>query len=91
MEKPRQFKLTVRVNPGSSNRAFEWKEDHLKVNVKSPPVDGEANSELLEELEELFDLKSGHVSIKSGRRSSQKILLLKGLTRDELVETLSSL
>jgi uncharacterized protein (TIGR00251 family) len=86
-----KFTLSVKVNPGSSKRTFEWRNDHLKVNLKSPPVDGEANDELLDAVEELFGLESGNVILKRGRTSTNKTLLLKGISRNELTDTLKTL
>lgn len=52
----------------------------LKVALKSPPVDGKANKELVETLADAFDLPKSMVVFKSGETSKTKRILLKGVT-----------
>lgn len=85
------FKLTVRVNPNTSSRSAQWREDHLKVNLKSPPEEGRANEELIEFLSDLFNHDSQQVELINGHRNSQKTVMLHGLERETLVDTIKSL
>lgn len=44
------------------------------VELKSPPVDGKANKELIEVLAEYFNTKKSNISIVSGHTSKKKIV-----------------
>lgn len=81
----------MKVNPNSSKRIARWKGSFLKVNLTSAPREGRANEELIEYLEELFDLDGGDVVLVSGERSTRKTLELRNLDRNELVATVQSL
>jgi uncharacterized protein (TIGR00251 family) len=85
------YRLSVRVNPNSSRRKARWKGEFLKVNLTAPPEKGRANKELLDFLEELFQLEAGDVQLVSGTTSRRKTLRLMNLERDQLVRTLKSL
>lgn len=87
----RSFTLSVKVNPDSSQRMARWKGDFLKVNLRSVPREGRANEELVEYLEEIFDLEAGDVVLVSGHRSPRKTVELHNLDRNRLVSTIRSL
>ncbi|AHJ30475.1 hypothetical protein NSP_41750 [Nodularia spumigena CCY9414] len=44
------------------------------VRLKSPPVDGKANEELIKLLAEKFHVPKSHIRIKSGVSSRQKLI-----------------
>ncbi len=85
------FRLSVLVNPNSSRCRARWRDDFLKINLTSPPVEGQANEELLDFLEDLFDLKAGDVQLLSGAAVRRKTVQLRNLERERLVQTLQSL
>lgn len=85
------FRLTVRVNPNTSQQRAVWKGEFLKVNLTSPPEDGRANDELIEYLSELFDLDKSQVELDRGRTSPDKELLLNDVDRDDLVNQITEL
>lgn len=63
----------VKVKPNSKKQAIEEAADgSLTVHLKSPPVDGKANKELIELLAEKFDVPKFQVRIKSGLSSRTK-------------------
>ncbi|MBE9210038.1 DUF167 domain-containing protein [Nostoc sp. LEGE 06077] len=65
----------VKVKPNSRQQKVEEKADGtLTVYLKSPPVDGKANEELIKVLAEKFDVPKSYVSIKSGLSSRQKLI-----------------
>ncbi|MFB6345578.1 MAG: DUF167 domain-containing protein [bacterium] len=88
---PERFKLTVKVNPGTSRRNSVWRQDHLKVNLTAPPEDGRANQELVDYVSDLFELDQSDVRIESGVTSRQKELIRRNLDRETLTRTLESL
>lgn len=65
----------VKVKPNSKIQKIEEEADgSLKVHLKSPPVDGKANEELIKLLAEKFDVSKSHIKIKSGLSSRQKLI-----------------
>ncbi|MBD2691602.1 DUF167 domain-containing protein [Anabaena catenula] len=66
---------TVKVKPNSKQQKIVEQEDgSLIVNLKSPPVDGKANEELIKLLAEKFDVPKSYIRIKSGLSSRQKLV-----------------
>jgi uncharacterized protein (TIGR00251 family) len=63
----------IKVKPNSKKQAIEESSDgSLTVNLKSPPVDGKANKELIELLANNFDVSKSQIRIKSGLSSRTK-------------------
>ena len=58
--------------------------DALKVRIRSAPVDGKANKELVETLADFFSLPKSRVSVVGGETSKSKRILLAGLGAAEL-------
>jgi hypothetical protein len=77
--------LNVTVQPRSSRSELAGiHEDRLKIRIAAPPVDGEANGELVKFLARLFGLPKSAVSILQGQRGRQKRVGLAGLTRESV-------
>lgn len=65
----------VKVKPNSKKQAIEESIDGiLTVHLKSPPVDGKANKELIEVLAKQFDVPKSQIRIKSGLSSKTKLV-----------------
>ena len=81
-ETPEGIVLNVRAQPRSSKAGIDglWGDDAVKVRIRSAPVDGKANKELIETLADAFDLPKSAVSFKGGETSKTKRILLRGLT-----------
>ena len=72
--------LNVRAQPRSSRAGVDGLfGDAVKVRIRSAPVDGKANKELVETLADAFDLPKSSVVFKGGETSKTKRLLLKGV------------
>jgi uncharacterized protein (TIGR00251 family) len=48
--------------------------NQITIGVKSKPVDGQANKEIIKRLSKHFGISTGNISIKSGHRSREKII-----------------
>lgn len=66
--------LAIKVKPNSKQQKIEKKEDNWYIYLKSPPVDGKANKELIKLLADYFHVKKSDVKIKSGLSNSRKII-----------------
>ena len=81
-ETPEGVILNVRAQPRSSKAGLDglFGADAVKVRIRSAPVDGKANKELVETLADAFDLPKSAVVFKGGETSKTKRLLLKGVS-----------
>ena len=69
------MKKQVKVKPNSKRQSIEEQPDgSLTVHLKSPPVDGKANEELIALLAERFNVSKSKISIKSGLGSKTKLV-----------------
>jgi len=65
----------VKVKPNSKLQNIKEEGDgSLTVSLKSPPVEGKANEELIKLLAEKFDVPKSRISIKSGLSSKHKLV-----------------
>lgn len=69
--------VSVKVKPNSKQQKLEQQEDgSWTAHLKSPPVDGKANAELIKLLSDRFDLPKSRITIKSGASSKTKLIVL---------------
>lgn len=64
--------IQVTVKPNSRTSELEESDGIWIARVKSPPVDGKANKELLELIAEHFDVPRSRITIKSGAGARMK-------------------
>ncbi len=68
------FHVYVNVKPLSNTSRIKQENDSLKVYLKSPPVDGKANKELLYLLSDYFDVKRSNIKIVKGKYARKKVI-----------------
>ena len=67
--------IQVKVKPNSRSSVLEQKEDGTWLaQIKSPPVDGKANEELLALVAKHFECRKSDVSIKTGGSGRTKLV-----------------
>ncbi len=66
--------LFVTVKPLSSKSELIQKNRELKAYLKSPPIDGKANEELIYLVSKQFNVKKTDVKIISGKTSKKKLI-----------------
>ena len=77
--------VSVKVQPRSSvNQIVGFEGDTLKVKVKSAPVDGLANKDVILLLSKSARIAKKKVEIISGHRSRLKKVRFCGITKDDL-------
>ncbi|MHA1961716.1 MAG: DUF167 domain-containing protein [Candidatus Thorarchaeota archaeon] len=84
--------IKVAVRPGSRTKSFvaEMTEARIVINLKSQAREGKANAELIKRLAKTLDISTGDLTIVSGIRSREKTFLVRGLSRNEVLERLRS-
>jgi hypothetical protein len=83
--------FTVRVVPRSSKTEIVGEHDGaLKIKLKSPPVDGAANQELVDFLSKLFRLPKSDIEIIHGRNSHSKRIRISGLSSEQMRSVLQA-
>lgn len=67
--------FTVKVKPNSKQQSIEEQPDgSLTIHLKSPPVEGKANQELIMLLAKKFKVPKSAIGIKSGFSSRNKLV-----------------
>jgi hypothetical protein len=62
--------------------------DALKVRLKSPPVDGAANDELLRFLAEMLRVPRGHIELTAGPSGRRKTVRVVGVGAEDAAKRL---
>ncbi|MGE0887505.1 MAG: DUF167 domain-containing protein [Blastocatellales bacterium] len=76
--------FAVRVQPRASRNGVAGEIDGaLKIRLAAPPVDGEANEELIRFLAKLFTVSRQQVTIVSGQTSRNKMIRIEGKELDD--------
>ncbi|XP_075750238.1 UPF0235 protein C15orf40 homolog [Rhipicephalus microplus] len=69
--------IRVRAKPGASeSRITDVSDDSVGVQIAAPPVDGEANTELIRFLSKLLNLRKSDLSLEKGSRSKDKVVMI---------------
>lgn len=84
----------MHAQPGAKKTAItgiygEGAAAQLKIAVQAPPVEGRANSALIEFLAKMFGLPKNRVELISGELSRSKVILLRGVTLEQAKTKLS--
>lgn len=84
--------LPVKVIPKSSKNAIVgWESNELKIKIKAPPHEGEANEELIRFLSKIWKIPKTRFSIESGLASRHKKILIQQVNLDQIQTLLSPL
>ncbi|MEL6461005.1 MAG: DUF167 domain-containing protein [Cyanobacteria bacterium J06621_15] len=69
------MQINVKVKPNSKQqKIIEEENGTLTIRLKSPPVDGKANEELIKILSKKYSVPKSYIRIKSGISSRQKLI-----------------
>ena len=68
---------SIKVKPNSAHQKITEEADgSLTITLKSPPVDGKANAELIKLLANKFAVPKSRITIKLGLSSRQKLVII---------------
>jgi len=80
--------LKVRVQPKSSKNRHECVGEVLKIWVNAPPVEGKANEAVVSYLSKLLKVRKSSFYIVSGEKSRNKSILIRDVSKAEVLERL---
>ncbi|MGI0057103.1 MAG: DUF167 domain-containing protein [Nitrosarchaeum sp.] len=66
--------IIYEVNVEFNKEFISIKENRITLGIKSKPIKGEANKEIIKKLAKYFRVSTSLVQIKSGHKSKQKII-----------------
>lgn len=69
----RKLYLSVKTN-ARENRVIPVDDAHFQVRVKSPPVEGRANENVIEALSDYFGFPKSRFAVIAGHKSKKKIV-----------------
>ena len=83
--------LNIRVQPGSSkNMITGYADGVLHIKITTRPEKGKANESLIKYLSNLLGIPKSRIEIQKGTTSRNKILLIDGLSIEEISSMLFS-
>jgi uncharacterized protein (TIGR00251 family) len=91
-EHPEGTVIAVLITPDAKkSRLFScyhpWR-NALECRIRAPAQEGKANRELIQQCAKWFSVPDQSISILSGERSSRKLILIRGISRQKVLETL---
>jgi len=66
--------LIYKVHVEFSKEFLEINDNEIIIGIKSKPIKGEANKEIIKKIAKYFKISSSLIQIKSGHKSSEKII-----------------
>ncbi|KAI5709700.1 hypothetical protein M8J76_006218 [Diaphorina citri] len=77
LDKSGNILVHILAKPGAKTNAItDVTQDRIGVQINAPPVDGEANTELVKYLSKLLGLRKSDVSLDKGSKSRQKTICI---------------
>lgn len=81
--------IKIQAKPGAKhNNITDISEDAVGVAISAPPVEGEANTELMKYLASVLGMRKSDVTLDRGSKSRQKIVVVSGISVEKVLEKL---
>ena len=68
------IRLIYKVQVEFSEEFFEIEDKKIIIGIKSKPIKGEANKEIIKKIAKHFGISTSQVMIKAGHKSKEKII-----------------
>lgn len=86
---PSSVSITIHAKPGSKSCSItDVSDEAVGVQIDAPAKDGEANAALLEYMSSVLGVKRRQVSIGSGSKSRDKIVIVEEITPENVLNSL---
>ena len=66
--------MIYKVSVDFSKEFLEINENQINIGIKSKPIKGQANKEIIKKLAKHFRISSSLIQIKTGHKSQEKII-----------------
>ena len=66
--------MIYKVQVKFSKDFLKINDDQIDIGIKSKPIKGEANKEIIKKIAKYFSISTGTIQIKSGHKSKEKII-----------------
>ena len=66
--------MIYKIQVEFSRDYFEIEKSKIRIGIKSKPIKGKANKEIIKKIADYFKISSTLVQIKSGHKSDEKII-----------------
>jgi hypothetical protein len=66
--------MLYKVNVEFNKEFLSVEENQIMIGIKTKPIKGEANKEIIKRLAKHFKMSTSRIQIKSGHKSKQKII-----------------
>lgn len=77
VDKVGNLRIKIHAKPGAKvNSITDINDQEIGVQISAPPVDGEANTELVKYIASCLGIKKSCVSVEKGNKSRQKTILV---------------
>lgn len=76
VNKSGEINIRIHAKPGSKQNSITDISEAIGVQIAAPPVDGEANTELIKYISKVLQLRKSDLSLDRGSKSREKILLV---------------
>lgn len=94
LDKNGDYKLLFLAKPGAKhNNITDVSEDGIGIQINAPPVEGQANTELISYLSKLLNLRKSDLSLDRGSKSRHKTIIVSkdcDTTLEKLTEMIKS-
>ncbi|KAL2504621.1 Protein of unknown function (DUF167) [Abeliophyllum distichum] len=86
---PSSVAITIHAKPGSKIATItDFDDEALGVQIDAPAKDGEANAALLDYISSVTGVKRRQVSIGSGSKSRDKVVIVEGINLQSVFDAL---
>lgn len=87
---PSSVAITIHAKPGSKLAAItDFNDDAVGVQIDAPAKDGEANAALVDYISSVVGVKKRQVSIGSGSKSRDKVIIVEDVTLQNVFDSLN--
>ena len=84
--------IQVQVQPNArQNRLARFENGVLHLSIAATPVKGKANQELVKFLSDVLGVGKGNLNIEKGMTGRRKVIVIKGLTQNQVIGQLKKL
>ena len=66
--------MLYKVNVEFNKEFLSVEENQITIGIKTKPIKGEANKEIIKRMAKHFKISTSQIQIKSGHKSKQKII-----------------